>query len=255
MLYGKLPVVLLSITATAKSDSINSLLASYILQHAGKVAGMGIKELAADCHVGIGSVSRFCREIGLVSYSELQQLLAAPETAFQRQPFCVEEMASGLAEKIGDGLMLAAGSVDMDQVRALCRDIRDYPRVAVFGLMKGAAAALCLQSDLLLLGKQIYTNISYPEQLDYIAHADKNDLILLFSYTGSYFDYPGERVLPENIYTPQIVLITGADKPSPRYVDRVLSFASRQDQVSHPYQLQFMAGLIAQEYARLTGIS
>ena len=109
MLYGKLPVVLLSITATAKSDSINSLLASYILQHAGKVAGIGIKELAADCHVGVGSVSRFCREIGLESYSELQQLLSIPETKFQRLPFSSAEMAAGLAEKVGDGLLLAAG--------------------------------------------------------------------------------------------------------------------------------------------------
>lgn len=255
MLYGKLPVVLLSIAATEKGDSINSLLASYILRNAGKVAGMGIKELAADCHVGIGSVSRFCREIGLESYGELQQLLSIPENEFQRLAYETEEMATGLAEKVGDGLKQAAASVDMEQVQAVCKEIRDYPQVAAFGLMKGAAAALCLQSDLLLLGKQIYTNISYPEQLDYIAHADKNDLILLFSYTGSYFDYPGERVLPENIYTPQIVLITGADKPCPHYVDRVLSFASRQDQVSHPYQLQLMAGLVAQEYARLTGIS
>ncbi len=255
MLYGKLQVVLLSIVAAEKRDAINSVLASYILHHPEKAAGMGIKELAAKCNVGVGSVSRFCREIGLEGYGELQQLLRLPETPFQRLPFPSGEMAAGLAGEVGTELARAAQSVDMGLVRAVCRDILTYPKVAAFGLMKAESAAICLQSDLALMGRLIYTNVSYAEQLQYIAQTDEKTLILLFSYTGSYFAYPGERFFGESIYPPKIVLITGSDRPPPSYIDRILSFSSGQQQPGHPYQLELMAGILAQETARMLGIS
>ncbi len=251
MLYTKLPVVLLSVLAAEKNGSTNGVLAEYILRHTKEVAGMGIKELAKSCHVGVGSVSRFCREIGLEGYGELQALVTSPDFSFQRLSLPPEELAG----QIGEGLRQAAVSVDRAAVTALCREILSFPKVAAFGLMKAESAAICLQSDLLMLGRQIYTNISYSEQLDYIAHADAETLILLFSYTGAYFAYPGEPFAGEALYPPQIALITGSDAPQPAYIDHLIRFSSRLDQASHPYQLELMAGLLAQECARLLDIS
>lgn len=45
-------------------------------------------------------------------------------------------------------------------------------------------------------------------------------------------------------------MITSAQQEYPYFVDEVLTFQSLQDQGSHPYQLQFIASLIAQEYFR-----
>ena len=39
----------------------------------------------------------------------------------------------------------------------------------------------------------------------------------------------------------------------PRYVAKVLYYQSLGDQASHPYQLQYIASVIAQEYAVLAG--
>lgn len=117
------------------------------------------------------------------------------------------------------------------------------------GLLEAGAVALNLQGDLLMLGKQVYTNISYSQQMQYLLSASKEDLILIFSYTGSYFDYQeltySER---KRLSAPRIWMVCGSDRTLPPFVDQAIRFRSRQDQISHPYQLQFVAGLIAQEY-------
>ncbi len=186
MLYDKLPVLFLSAAASEKGDSINSQLAAYILSHADTVKGMGIRELAQQCHVGIGTVSRFCRDVGVGGYAQLQQLLQAYHPSFERVK---DGAADQLSARIGQEIAFAAGTVDMAAVRAAAEDIREYKRVAAFGLMKAESAAICLQSDLLMLGKSIYTNVSFPQQLEYIRTSGKDTLVLLFSYTGAYFDY------------------------------------------------------------------
>ena len=137
----------------------------------------------------------------------------------------------------------------MRAVSRLCRELKKYRRTAVFGLLKAGAVALNLQGDLLMLGKQVYTNISYSQQMQYLLSASEEDLILIFSYTGSYFDYQeltySER---KRLSAPRIWMVCGSDRTLPPFVDQAIRFRSRQDQISHPYQLQFVAGLIAQEY-------
>ena len=48
-------------------------------------------------------------------------------------------------------------------------------------------------------------------------------------------------------------MVSGGDQKSQPYVDRVIRFQSPHDQICHPYRLQFVAGLIAQEYAAQGG--
>ena len=74
--------------------------------------------------------------------------------------------------------------------------------------------------------------------------------MIIFSYTGYYFDYPDIRTLKNKLKKPQIWLISSKQESYPEFIDHVITFDSKQDQNSHPYQLQFIASLIAQEYAR-----
>ena len=46
MIYGKLPVVFLSVIASEKNGSTNSVIASYLLEHMEEVKNLGIKEMA-----------------------------------------------------------------------------------------------------------------------------------------------------------------------------------------------------------------
>lgn len=245
MIYPKLPIVFLSTIASEKAGSTNSQIASYILDHLSEVKDMGIKEMANQCHVAISSISRFCKEIGLQDYAELRELLTGTELYFE------EISLADYNKHVQACIQQVASSIDMHQIRKLCLSIQQHERVAIFGLLKAGSVALNLQVDLLMLGKRVYTQVSYASQMEYLLQATKEDLIIIFSYTGTYFNDEELRSKKNKLKDAEIWMITSTDKAYPDYIDHVILFDSKQDQLSHPYQLQFIAGLIAQEYAHL----
>ncbi len=98
---------------------------------------------------------------------------------------------------------------------------------------------------MVMLGKNAITKVSFREQAEFLAAAQPSDLVIIFSYTGIYFDYG----LPRGILRgkPKVWLVTGRPDARERFpIDRLLLFQSKQDFVSHPYQLQMAASLIAQ---------
>ena len=221
MLYGKLPIVFLSTLASEKKDSTNSQIATYLLNHLDDIKDIGIQEMAKECSVAMSSTSSKAKD-RLKEYSS----------------------------KVKESITMVEKSIDIQQIDALCKEIQKYEQVGIFGLLKAGAVAFNLQSDLLMLGKQTYSNISYKQQLQYISSTNEDDLLIIFSYTGSYFDYPDIRTLKNRLKKPQIWLISSKQESYPDFIDHVITFDSKQDPNSHPYQLQFIASLIAQEYAR-----
>lgn len=94
------------------------------------------------------------------------------------------------------------------------------------------------------------TKVAFREQMDFLAAAQLEDVVVIFSYTGFYFDYGLPReVLREG---PKVWLVTGSPDIQKAFTEkglstnRLLKFQSKQDFVSHPYQLQMAASLIAQ---------
>ncbi|MDD8048979.1 MAG: MurR/RpiR family transcriptional regulator [Thomasclavelia sp.] len=251
MIYDKLPVVFLSTIASERKDSTNSQIATYILNNLDKVQNMGIKEIAKECNVAVSSISRFCKEIGLRDFVELRELLVSTKLYYQDDSNSSnsKERMLDYCDKVKSSIDMVTSSIDMNKINDLCQDIKKYQRVAIFGLLKAGAVAINLQGDLLMLGKQVYTNISYPQQIDYITNASENDLVIILSYTGSYFDYQDLRSLTKRLNKPTIWFISSGKKEILPFINKVISFDSLQDQTSHPYQLQFIAGLIAQEYS------
>lgn len=253
MIYGKLPVVFLSTLASEKQDSTNSQIARYILEHLNEMKDMSIKEMASDCHVAMSSISRFCKEIGLKDFAELKELLSDPDFYFegQSQSSSIQKRIDDYGQKVCDSIQMVQNTLNHRQLIHLCEDLNVYQKVGVFGLLKAQAPAINLQTDLLMLGKQVNTHVSYLQQMEYILSAQEDDLIIIFSYTGSYFDYEDLRALRKKLKAPKIWMITSVQNQYPDFVDEVLAFESLQDQGSHPYQLLFVASLIAQEYFKM----
>lgn len=248
MIYGKLPIVFLSTIVSEKQGTTNATIASYILSHMDEVKDYGIRDLANATHVAISSISRFCREIGLKDYAELRELLTSEEFYFEETNG--DEVLPIYTNSVISSIQTVESSIDMNDIRDLCDDIHQYRSIALFGLLKAASVCMNLQTDLLMIGKQTYSNISYSEQMDYILHASKEDLIIIFSYTGSYFEYQSLRNLEAQLKKPKIWMITSQKKEQYSFIDRYILFDSLKNQTSHPYQLQFISGLIAQEYAK-----
>lgn len=255
MMYGKLPVVFLSVIASEKSGSTNSIIADYILNHMDEVKNLGIKEIAERCHVGTGSVSRFCKDIGLQDFVELRELVNTTGDSFESHSLAESprERASDYGKKVKQSIDLVTKTISVRRLEELCRDLREYEKVALFGLLKAESAAIHLQGDLWMMGKHVYTNVSYDQQIEYIRQAGKDSLLLIFSYTGAYFEYQKENLFRgrDKREWPRIWMISGRQKSFPEYAAKVLDFQSLQDQAGHPYQLLYVAGLIAQEYGRM----
>ena len=83
MLYGKLIVVALGTIASEPQGSANQVIAQYIMEHLQEIRQISLAQLARACRVGTGSVSRFCREIGLENFAELKELLTTVEPTLE----------------------------------------------------------------------------------------------------------------------------------------------------------------------------
>lgn len=253
MLFRKLPIVFLSALVSENDGSTNCHIASFILENLDSVKSMSISEIAAICHVSVSSVSRFCKEVGLEDYSELKEILSDARVSFE--VVSTKENAvlrvDDYKTKVADSLELVASSLDYTKIAKLCNDIECHNKVSVFGLMKGETAAINLQSDLLMLDKIANTKVSFPSQMEYLKSAKEDELVIIFSYTGSYLDYFGERA--ENVLKrPKVYFITSdRNTKADENINEVIHFDSKQDQSSHPYQLLFISSIISQEYARL----
>lgn len=206
MLYGKLPIVFLSTLASEKKDSTNSQIATYLLNHLDGIKDIGIQEMAKECSVAMSSISRFCKEIGLNDFNELRELLITTNMTFEQYSTSskAKDRLKEYSSKVKESITMVEKSIDIQQIDALCKEIQKYEQVGIFGLLKAGAVAFNLQSDLLMLGKQTYSNISYKQQLQYISSTNEDDLLIIFSYTGSYFDYPDIRTLKNQLKKPQI---------------------------------------------------
>ncbi len=249
MIYQKLPVVFLSELAAEKKDSTNYVIADYILTHQEQIMHMGIKELANACHVGTGSVSRFVRDIGLSDFNELKQILADNQDHFEIQEG--EDYAKEWTDYVSASLYQVQHSLQETKIRELCEDMQRYEKISAYGMLKAESAAINLQVDMLMMGKRIHTSIAYADQMEEILHAGKDELIIIFSYTGSFFNYRSFRNKEQNLMRPKIWMICGSQKAMPAYVNEVIRFDSDLDQRSHPYQLEAVESILVQTYARM----
>lgn len=250
MIYRKLAVVLLSVVSTEPAGSTNAVIAEYLLTHRGEAATMGVRQLAEACAVGAGSISRFCREVGLGGFAELQGALAEEQDVFERVQGL--DMHRQWAREAAGALGKAALSVSQAKLAELAREVQAHERVSAFGLLKAEAAAFCLQTDLLLLGKRVFTGIAYADQMAHILSAPEDELTIVFSYTGDYFGYRAfTQDEVRNLRRREIWMVCPRGVALPDYVSDVVPFDSDGSQFGHPYQLQAVASLLAQEYAAL----
>jgi DNA-binding MurR/RpiR family transcriptional regulator len=254
MIYDSLSVALLSLLGTESSDSTNAHIARYLLEHQQDLDELSVKSLAEACHVGTGSVSRFAKEVGFGSFADLRQAFVDARRGYARvEGSDVSERAQNLARLNARALALAATSVDKATVTRLAHDLHAHERVQVFGPLKAQSAALSLQVDLLMQGKLVESCNAWSDQLERIARATRDELVIVFSYTGTFLEARDLHDALQRLDRPKLWMVCGNDRPLPSYVsDRVL-FTSDQSPFGHPYQLEFVAGLIAQEYAALDG--
>jgi DNA-binding MurR/RpiR family transcriptional regulator len=252
MYWDKLKIVFLSELVSSNDGSTNCQIASYILSHIDEVKQYTISELSKTCHVANSSISRFCKEIGLNDFVELKELINT--TSFDFELYSnhknIDVRSVDFIGRVKDSLDLVEKSLNYEVINNLVKDIYNYKKISILGLLKAETVAMNLQSDLLMLGKVALTKVKFKEQLEYLENATDKDLIIIFSYTGIYFEHTFKRRIPKNQAKPKIYFVTSdCHSKSNKYFDEVICFKSLQDYASHPFQLQLIGSLIAQNYA------
>jgi len=76
-------------------------------------------------------------------------------------------------------------------------------------------------------------------------------LVVVFSYTGSYFDYSGLGPPHKQRMVARIWMVRGGDRERLPFVNGEVRFHSTGDLAGHPYQMKFVESVIAQEHAAL----
>jgi DNA-binding MurR/RpiR family transcriptional regulator len=252
MYWDKLKIVFLSELVSSNDGTTNCQIATYILSHIDEVKKCTISELAERCHVANSSISRFCKEIGLNDFTELKELINT--TSFHFDLYSTHEniktRSFDFITRVKDSLDLISESLNYEGLNRLAKDLDNYEKIGILGLLKAETAAINLQSDLLLLGKVAVTKVSFKQQLEYIKNATDKDLIIIFSFTGIYFEHTFPRKIPKQQTKPKIYFITSDyNSLSNEYFDEVIFFKSLRDYASHPFQLQLVGSIIAQNFA------
>lgn len=246
MKYQKLPVVLAGVLYGCAPDSTDAMITRYLMEHM-EDADISISQIAQDCHVGMATVSRYVRNIGFESFSALRECMKKEEETFETVDD--RNTVETIVQSHSDALSICLKSIDLNQVELLCRQIESAEHVFLAGLLKGESAAMCLCADLCSLGKLCHTTVSLNNQMKQIMESSKDDLIIVFSATMSYFEYSDIRRIRHLLENRNIWMIGNGTKPD--FIRHAITYESGDIPLSHPVQLVAAAELIAQKYAEI----
>lgn len=252
-------IILLSTINGEPKDSNNYKIAKYILENIRNLENYQLTDLAKKCYVSNSSISRFCKDIGLQDFNELKYQIAkySVESKNIKSKFNYltndgsNIFDSYISSVISNLEQLKSKNID-SSINELVDDIYKFKKVAAFGYMQSENVALNLQFDLQSSGKIIYTCYKVIDQQQYITTSNDENLIIIFSESGSYFNRIFPRVKPfrDSYKKPKIWLVTSNKDIHISFVDKYIRYNSRGDFASHPYPLVIISDLISMKYAQ-----
>ncbi|WP_296883404.1 MULTISPECIES: hypothetical protein [unclassified Thomasclavelia] len=206
--------ILFAVIEKEEPGSTNYIIADYIIKNSQDLDNISTVELAKACNVSKASISRFCRKIGLEDFLALKILIRSykpGKTVSQKYSFkqtTDDDVINFIDESI-DKMTLLKKHLDRTLLNEITQDINKYQRVYLMGLQQSAGIMISLANDLMTFKKYAFA-IMEPKKINQILkNATDQDLIIVFSATGSFF----EKILPrKNIINknnpPRIYLIT-----------------------------------------------
>lgn len=254
-----LRIILLSTVNSEPIRSNNYKIAKFVLDNMTDLEKCTICELSKKCYVSVSSISRFCRYIGLEDFNELRCQIAKYSEAsshakkkFYFNGIELDDFTGAYINEVISNLERLKNSIKTEKIEELVSDIYEYKKVSAFGYLQSQHVVLNLQTDLFTNNKFVNTAMRFADQIDYINNADEDDLIIIFSESGSYFKRAYEDRNPfRRKNRPKIYLITSNSKVKElSYVDKVIIYEAGSDYSSHPYPLSVIASLICISYSK-----
>ncbi len=240
---------------TEEEDSINYRIANYLLQNLNSMEHFSATKIAEKCNVSKAAVSRFCRQLGLEDFLEMQILhrvfnRSSDKKFKYRKQGEHENLIEDYLEASNYTIRELKDSIDENDLNELVDDIAKYKNVAAFGHLQSGNIAFTLQHDLTTCDKYIYSSHRYHAQKEYILNATVEDLIILFSAEGNYLErtFLSDSKLKLKNRKPKIYLITVKDKEKAPYIYKVIRLSSTYDYSTSTLAFTEYVSLIALLY-------
>jgi DNA-binding MurR/RpiR family transcriptional regulator len=168
-------------------------LAELVLRDPAAVARMTIVELARRCEVSTGTVTRFCRGLGIDGYIPLRIALAAESGrsvwaanvgAEVTESDDIGQIARIIAANIGRVVNEAITNLDLADVDRVAGLLAAARRVEVFGVGGSAATASEFQQRLFRIGVPAWMHTDIHVALTGAALLGRGDVVVVVSHGG-----------------------------------------------------------------------
>lgn len=207
-----------------------------------QVIYMSITDLAAATGVAEATVLRFCRSLGYNGYQEFRLNLAQSVDAGRREREEGESYITEIADAYADAMENCRRALTEEDLQAACDMISSARTVCCFGVGHSYLAALELHNRLMTMGILTYCERDAHLQNVLLSSRTEDDLLILFSISGSTKDAIEAAEIARACNVKVIVVTCYENSPLTRYADLVISAAPMQS----PTEVGSMRGKIMQ---------
>lgn len=204
--------------ASVENDS-DHMIAAYILKHINELKNLTIHDMARECYTSTSTISRFVKEIGFRSLSELKDVCSAYEFAsyelvhdsldqLQFDGSHDRDTMVSYTNKICDALHNFADTIDFKKIDALNELIHQQEHVVVFGTHLPGSFAKYYQYLMMTIGKFMECYELEEEHLKKSEIIQEDSLVIVFSMEGNYINANKQVLMNMKKRKCHLVLIT-----------------------------------------------
>ena len=186
----KLPYICLELLNTENPESVDYIIARYLVEHIYRLSGVSIQDIADACSVSKSTISRFCRKAGLEDFQEMKDELynSRPYRDVMFNTPLVSENGESYLQLVAKQALALDQALDYKKISTLASEIYTANNVLLMGSMQAMNPAVNLQQDLFASDKVTRAPGMFSLQLDALTRAKAGDLVICFSNSGSFFE-------------------------------------------------------------------
>ena len=247
--------------ASVEKDS-DHMIAAYILQHIHEMKTITIQDMARECYTSTSTISRFVKEIGFHSLTELKEVC----TAFH---YCSYEIVhdslcdlqfdgrddrallNSYTDMLCNSLKNFSEILDFAKVDRLNTAIYESEQVVVFGIHLPGSFAKYYQYLMMTIGKFIECYELEEEHLKKSQVIVENSLVIIFSMEGNYLNANKQVLMNLKKRKARLVLIT--QNPVNKFIhlfDEVIYCGEFSFGKSGLYKLQLFMEVLFNRYVQ-----
>lgn len=157
-------------------------IADYLMMNMTDAIELTITDLAQAIETSAGTITRFCKKIGVGSYSALKLTMqkTLTETNLPQTPLTLEPMQRSYIELI----QTTAYLIDQDELFAICEHITNCRSIHLYGLGNAGLVAQEMEYRLRRMGLLATTAFDSHSMVMDASVVTKDDLVIAFSNSG-----------------------------------------------------------------------